>query len=367
MCAVRLDGADGDRGPGVAVEDHRAGALAEAAAFIGMKIESPHEPIGYGVRVEGRDAAHAFGGDLGEVALVRDHRRHAAGEGFGDRDREAFLAARETEGVSIGESGEFGGAEERSNEMDAVGDAEGSALGLEGGASAIVGTGDDEAGGEATTEDLREGVGEDVEALFVVQAREEQDVRFVGEFGVINSEGAGRRKRRDFAFEHAVGDDDFGRCEPEGIHEPGFVGVEDVEERGVVQERAVRDGEGEFLLETFEHALASEAPGVEHAMGHDGVGDSASACLGGGGEEDAVPHAVEMENVEGREMRVEPCRECAGSDGVPRDTYKAGHGGEGLGRLAAWMMEDRDDGVVERGLSGSESGDDGGGAPLARV
>lgn len=371
VAEVESAGALGDDGPGVAFEDEAAAVFAGGLAGGFGGGEELEQGVADGLAVEVRAVAGAGGFDVGVVAGVSHDAGAAAAQGLGNGHGKALLAAGQAEGGGVDDGGDFHRAVDGSDEVGSGLEAGGGDLRLEVGLGAAVRAGDDEAQGGQLAGDGGEGFGEEVEALLVVQAAEEQDVGVVTEFGVCGAEGAAGWEVGDFAFEYAVGDDFPGRGELEWPDEVSFVGVEHVEEHRAVEGVSDADGDGELF---FELALG-EGPGVEHAVGGEDVGDAGPAALGGDTEEHGFPNAVEMDDIESSD-EVSGDAGCAGAQqrldagffgevvllDVCRVRDAAHHGLDVVGG-GGLLVGEHVDVVAEHGLRGGELDGDDRGAP----
>lgn len=81
----------GDAGPGVMVGDEFDAVGGHGGAEVLVR-EETEEGFGESGGIEGEDFAGVGFGDFGKVAGVGDDGGGAAGEGFGDRERETLLA-----------------------------------------------------------------------------------------------------------------------------------------------------------------------------------------------------------------------------------------------------------------------------------
>src|SRR5437899_8319022 len=119
--AGMLIGFDASLGDAVPIKmrlDQSAAGLAHFPGELGVRSDLQYG-AGEFARIEGQHKSGIRFGNLGEMAGIGDDHRRARGDGFGDGDAEAFLAAGETEAGAIDESGEFVWAIEGADEVDA--------------------------------------------------------------------------------------------------------------------------------------------------------------------------------------------------------------------------------------------------------
>lgn len=294
----------GDDFPGVILFDELAAVCGEgrAAGKVGKQIERGLCEDGH--VTGGDDDAAIMRCEFIVVAFFGDDRDATGGEGFGDGHGEAFLMGREDEEIGIDEGLPFGGADDLADALDVVLEVvlrdEVVDLRFVGGVS---GAGNDEKDIGAGLDDgvpVRE---ETVEAFFGMEAGEEEDEGAVGEFWMGGAEGTAGGKGGDFFLRDAVADDDFGEGGDPGDGFADFGGVSAVEGGSILEDGfftpepvGVFDGEAALFDGIF----------FEHAVEEDDVFFIIFSGNLGGDEGGVLPDGVEMDEIEGEDILLEP-------------------------------------------------------------
>ena len=205
-------------------------------------------------------------------------------------------------------------------------------------------------------EDLGEGFEEEVAAFLGVEAAEEEEEGFgcavgVGESGVGGEEGGDEGGGVGGRGGCAVGDDAWGPAgEGEALAGEAGLGLRGEEdETGAAEEMRLGEEPVGGLFEVLEGVGVAE-PGVEHAVGEDGVGFLFIDSGYSEGDAGVLPEAVEDDSVVVREVGAEPGEETRG-EGVAGDATIAEGGAEGVDG------EFLDVGVLEEGGGGGVEGE----------
>lgn len=242
-----------------------------------------------------------------DVHLIGNEDGAACGEGLGDNDAEILRVRGKNEGVGGSEGSPFEIAADHTGPVDAVRDAAFGAELLKAGLGAfLIGAGDDEIDVGKLGSDFGEGGDEQIAAFFGVKAGHKEEVAAAAEAGNVAQEGFDLSGGIAVGLGDAVGD---GETVPAIGMEAGDGEVAldgGGEENGAgIAEDAILQGPIEDLLDVFEGVSGVE-PGVEGAVGEDGVRHAGAAGGGVDGDVGEHPDAVHHNAVVTGGVAVQP-------------------------------------------------------------
>jgi hypothetical protein len=169
-----------------------------------------------------------------------------------------------------------------------------------------------------------ERIGQIVETFFIVNAGKEKHVRAAAKGGMSGLEGIFRRLRLELLQENSVGNHPAAIVEIAGLEEVSFIRIEHVKEGGAIEHAPIAQKKGDLLLQS----PLPHAPGIEHAVRSNHVGNSGVIGDAGGGLDNRIPDAVKVHHVHrwdqplqfrGRSAGSEPFQTTARRDRMTRN------------------------------------------------
>ena len=147
-------------------------------------------------------------------------------------------------------------------------------------------------------------VEEKIQSLLHVQPSQKENERPIAELRELRAKLPRRRQRFDFFGEDSVGND-FAARQLQRLDQSRFIGIERMNKRRVPQRRPVRHRHRQFLLPL----PLRKRPRIEHPRRPPAVGDGVALRGSRGGDEQAFPHAVDVNEIQARNNLVQhaPC------------------------------------------------------------